>query len=276
MSLKRAVISAVKEWRNGTLVSSREARSHVQSSSLLHFASDTYSERGDDGIIAEVFRRLHVTRGFFVEFGAWDGIFLSNTRLLFEKGWPGMFIEGDPQKAATLKDNYRSYSDVICVESFVLPQRGTNGKTLDQICDEHGIQQIDFLSVDIDGLDLDIFESLERRPNLVAIEGGFSWHPGLAKRVPTEIAAQNLQQPLAVAIESVQAKGYVPICFNQNLYAITSEMAEPFANIQKDARTLWLDAFYSQTNQFRASLQRMRSKSVIREIEAVEGLREEF
>lgn len=65
----------------------------MQPNSLLTFKSDIYSQRGDDGIIREVFRRLNVPKGFFIEFGGWDGIYFSNARLLFEESWSGMFIE---------------------------------------------------------------------------------------------------------------------------------------------------------------------------------------
>lgn len=154
--------------------SSRGSREKVQRGSLLHFGANVYSQRGDDGIVREVFRRLGVGRGFFVEFGAWDGVYLSNTRLLFENGWSGMFIEGDAKKSKQLKARYAGFQDVTCVHGFVYPSASGNSKTLDDFCDHYDIKQIDFLSIDIDGLDLNIFEGLRRRPTLVAIEGGFS------------------------------------------------------------------------------------------------------
>ena len=268
-ALKRAASGAMHELRNGPPISSRKARSKVQANSLLNFKCDIYSQRGDDGLIREIFRRLNLNKGFFVEFGGWDGIYLSNARLLFEKGWGGMFIEGDPIKAIQLKENYRDYPDIKCVQAFVYPDPSQGRKTLDILCDENQVEHIDFLSIDIDGFDLNIFESLRRRPSLVAIEGGFSRHPQLTHRVPQEIAIKNLQQPLAVAIQAVEAKGYVPICFNQNLYAVETSFASLFENIEKDAISLWLDAYYDQTQQFREELRKVRRLSQdIRDFEA--------
>ena len=40
-----------------------------------------------------------------MEFGAWDGVRISNSRYLFEKGWDGIFIEGD-KKIPIIKKNY--------------------------------------------------------------------------------------------------------------------------------------------------------------------------
>jgi hypothetical protein len=249
--------------------STREARQRVQPGSLLHYSANIYSQRGDDGIIREIFRRLGIRAGYFIEFGAWDGILHSNARLLFEYGWRGLFIEADPSRFRMLVARYGVSPDVTCVNCTVTSDdKAREGKTLDMICAELGIQSAEFLSIDIDGLDLNIFESTNLRPAVVAIEGGFSWHPKMSCRVPDSIASQNLQQPLAVAIDSVRRKDYTPVCFNQNLYAVHSEYAQYFNDIVQDPATLWYDAYYFQTNQFRDRLRRFRQASdLIREQE---------
>ena len=63
---------------------------------LLDYKKNISSQYGEDGIIEKIIQILNpLENKFFVEFGAWDGINLSNARLLFEKNWNGMFIEGD-------------------------------------------------------------------------------------------------------------------------------------------------------------------------------------
>lgn len=80
--------------------------------------------------------------------------------------------------------------------------------------------------------------------------------------MPDEVAAKNLQQPLAVTVQAVIAKGYEPICFNQNLYAIdlssVADRADRFEGFRHDAETLWLDAYYDQSDSFRRDLSRFR------------------
>jgi hypothetical protein len=110
-------------------------------------------------------------------------------------------------------------------------------------------------------LDINVFEGMKIRPKLVAIEGGFSWHPKLTERIPDTVAAQTLHQPLQIAIASVRSKGYEPICFNQNLYAIRGEYFELFKEIVNDPVTLWLDAYYYQTSEFRQWLQTERASN---------------
>jgi len=60
----------------------------------------------NEPIIQYIFNTLNIKQGFFLEFGAWDGINLSNARLLFENNWNGMFIEGDKAKFEDLRNNY--------------------------------------------------------------------------------------------------------------------------------------------------------------------------
>ena len=63
---------------------------------LLDYSSDTYSQGGEDGIIAKILSLLPETDGWCVEFGAWDGIHLSNVRkLILEKRYRAVLIEGD-------------------------------------------------------------------------------------------------------------------------------------------------------------------------------------
>ncbi|MBT5399271.1 hypothetical protein HOL24_01865 [bacterium] len=47
---------------------------------LLKYASNFRSQNGEDGIIEKVFKIIGEPENkYFVEFGAWDGEFLSNT-----------------------------------------------------------------------------------------------------------------------------------------------------------------------------------------------------
>jgi hypothetical protein len=94
------------------------------------------------------------------------------------------------------------------------------------------------------------------------MEGGFAWHPAFTKRVPDEIARNGLQQPLSVLIEIAHNCGYVPVGFNQNLYMVRHELAEPFLKIRNDALTLWRDAWFNESEAFRADLVRARANSV--------------
>ncbi len=65
---------------------------------LSEHLQNVYSQNGEDGALAKLFEVVRLDSGYFVEFGAWDGCYLSNTFALAEKGWHGCLIEGEPQR----------------------------------------------------------------------------------------------------------------------------------------------------------------------------------
>jgi hypothetical protein len=135
------------------------------------YLSDTHSQFGEDGIVQELLRRLGVERGgVCVEFGAWDGNHLSNTKLLFTtRDYSGLLIECNRERYEHLVQNYKKFPRVVCVNARV----GFEGaERLDAILRNHNIPKVfDLLSIDVDGTDYHIWKSLnDFRPKVVVIE----------------------------------------------------------------------------------------------------------
>src|SRR5688572_13694008 len=68
---------------------------HADPLSLPRHHAQVYSQNGEDGIIAEIFRRIGPRSRTFLEIGI-EGGSQNNTRLLLEQGWRGIWIEGNP------------------------------------------------------------------------------------------------------------------------------------------------------------------------------------
>jgi hypothetical protein len=136
---------------------------------MAKFGRNIHSQFGEDGIIAEVFRRVpHVS--WCVEFGAWDGLHLSNTaHLLLSKDWSGILIEGHPERFAELCMTYADFPKAHCL-NFQVSSSGPNA--LDAILgDTPAPRDFDLLVIDIDGNDYHIWKSLiTYRPKIVLIE----------------------------------------------------------------------------------------------------------
>ena len=99
---------------------------------------------------------------------------------------------------------------------------------------------IDFCSIDIDGLDLEVFETFERYlPSVVCIEGGQMLHP-FHPRVPAEIAEKNIQQSLSTMNEAFTEKGYRLICSYQDSFFVKEEFYHLF-DVSKSLMNLYLD-----------------------------------
>ena len=135
---------------------------------LLSYASNEHSQGGEDGILGKLFELMRVERGYFVEFGAWDGMHLSNTYALYRKGWSGCYIEGDPTRFSRLQRNVTD-DGVAKVNAFVAPD-GEN--SFDSIMTRvNAPREIDLLSIDIDSDDLAIWRSVSTYlPKVVIIE----------------------------------------------------------------------------------------------------------
>ena len=53
----------------------------------------SYSQCSQDLFVYNVFYKSKKTRGFYIEMGAGNGVYISNTKLLDNKGWTGLLIE---------------------------------------------------------------------------------------------------------------------------------------------------------------------------------------
>jgi hypothetical protein len=140
-------------------------------SPLLEYSHNIESQKGEDGIIHQIFKILPASENrYCVEFGAWDGKYLSNCfNLVHNLKWFGLFIEANDSKFDQLLRNHGSNSKVLCLKRFV-EFDGPN--RLDNLIDEANFPiDFDLLSIDIDGADYFIWESVERfRPRIVVIE----------------------------------------------------------------------------------------------------------
>jgi hypothetical protein len=127
----------------------------------------SYSQYGEDLFIVNIFKQKNINKGFFMEFGAWDGKHLSNCRYLYENGWKGCFIEGNKSRFLDLKKNYIHDNNVVLLNVFV--DQADN--TLDKILTQNNILELDLLSIDIDGKDLLSWKTLTKiKPKVIVIE----------------------------------------------------------------------------------------------------------
>ena len=139
--------------------------------SLNHFEKSVYSQRGEDGIIERIFDLIKPKTKYAVEFGAWDGKHLSNVfNLVKNHGWAALMIEGNTSRISDLiKTSQEVDGRITPVEGLV----GINDyKKLDEyLTEQNAPTDFDLLSIDVDGIDWHIWESLKNfHPRVVIIE----------------------------------------------------------------------------------------------------------
>ena len=140
-------------------------------------------------------------KGIFVDIGAHDGHSFSNTFVLETKGWSGIAVEPNPEVYAKLKENRRCITVNACIAANagtalfrairgdaqmlsglvakydprhltrIEREIGASGGTFTDIevpcltfvdlMQEHGVTSIDYLSIDVEGGELDILQGID-------------------------------------------------------------------------------------------------------------------
>jgi hypothetical protein len=191
---------------------------------LLVYKKNVFSQNGEDGIIQRIFELIG-EGSTCCEFGAWDGIHFSNCRNLILQGWQAIMIEGDKEKYFALTRTYLNNPKVKTVHRFV----DTAENSLDRILSELEISNLDLLSIDIDGLDYQIFESLHLRPKVICIEVNAGHDPRNQSRIPDHIAAKNVGQPLPVFTKIGAEKGYELVCYTGNAFFVRKDLCQEYS-----------------------------------------------
>ncbi len=145
--------------------------------SLSRYDAKVYSQNGEDGVLAEILRRIGVARGTFVEIGVEDGR-QNVTRLLLESGWSGVWVEADAEKANTARVTFRNAieaGNLTIVTAFAEPH------SINDLLSNAGVgDHIDVLSVDIDQATHHLWRAIDRTSSVSVIEYNANLPPSMA------------------------------------------------------------------------------------------------
>lgn len=195
----------------------------MKSQDLLSYRYNITSQGGEDGIIEEICKRLNIQTGCFVEFGAWDGKYLSNTYNLLKKGWRGIYIEGDKQKYFALLNTQKEFPQQIETICAFVNYEGEN--TLDGLLSRTATpKDFDLLSIDVDSYDWQIWYSLRNyHPKIVVIEGNTTVPPGVWQINEDGVTAG---ASFTALVALGEYKGYKLVCHNGNLFFVKEEFVD--------------------------------------------------
>ena len=202
---------------------------------LLAYSNNIYSQQGEDGILGRIFELIPPKNRWCVELGALNGIHHSNTRhLIADLGWSGVLIEPDQTYYEKWEQVYADTPRVHTVNAFV------------DFSSEHSLgaelsrtpipKDFDLLSLDIDGNDYHVWESLtEYQPRVVVVE----YNPSIPNDISfIQARDMSVQQGSSAraTVELGERKGYT-LCAvaGVNLFFVRNEL---FASLCLPKRTL--------------------------------------
>lgn len=177
------------------------------------YGKNVYSQNGEDGIIEECLKRMKITTGHCVEFGAADGRFCSNTYLLLKQGWTGTMFECYKDLFDQLKENVK---DTRCIPFFqsITPQ---NINILLP-------KSLDVLSIDTDSdNDYHCWNAYNGSAKIVIIEVNSSIQPMV--EYLKEGASYRTMISLGIS------KGYFLLCHTGNMIFIRNDFKGLFPEI---------------------------------------------
>lgn len=187
----------------GWLKSLRRVRNELFDS----FCVKSYSQEGEDLVLARILGELRITKGFFVDIGAHHPARFSNTYYFYRRGWRGINVDALPgtkklfqrmrPRDITIECGVGSQEGVLTYFAFNEPALNTFSEqeakkkdrppyhivdtiqitvvTLKKILDDHlpSGMQIDFMTIDAEGLDHEIIISNDwslYRPRVLLVE----------------------------------------------------------------------------------------------------------
>jgi glycosyltransferase involved in cell wall biosynthesis len=140
---------------------------------LTGFELRAFSQNGEDGVLAEILRRVGVAERYFVEFGVESGREGNCVFLADAADWRGLFMEADDEMFAELERKYAAINRVSTIHARVSAQN------IEQLLAQAGAPaEPDVLSIDVDGQDYWIWSAIEHyRPRVAVIEYNSSLDP---------------------------------------------------------------------------------------------------
>lgn len=135
---------------------------------LNRWEHKVFSQAGEDGIIAEIFRRIGTTNRVFVELAPGDGL-ENNTRYLLSSGWSGLWIEANPGRVGEIVKNQ---SRAIEQGTLRLLHGFVTAENIESLFKKADVpEEFDLLSIDIDRNDYWAWKEIRRyQPRVVVIE----------------------------------------------------------------------------------------------------------
>lgn len=136
-----------------------------------------FSQNGEDGVIDFIFDHIGFTNRKFVEFG-FEPHECNSRNLIENSNFSGLFIDGNKNTCENAQKIFQKYEDIHIECKFI------TSENINNIIKKHISGEIDFLSIDVDGIDLYLLNIIDViSPRLICIEFCASLGPDISATV---------------------------------------------------------------------------------------------
>ncbi len=118
------------------------------------------SQAGEDGLIEYIFQHIDIESKFCVEIGAGKVEYTPNCKYFMDNGWDGVMFERKEKKnSPELRERYNIKKESI------------DDKNINDILSKYDVpDNVDFISLDIDGQDYYVWKAMAFRPKVFLVE----------------------------------------------------------------------------------------------------------
>lgn len=156
--------------------------------SLAEVEFSRYSQNGEDGLLLYIFSLIGTTNKRVVEVCAGDGIECNAANLIINHGWEGLLFDGDEEAVRRGNRFYRQRTNAWKLRRLPpqLIHAWITRDNINELITSHGIAgEIDLLSLDLDGMDYWIWNSINCiAPRVVVVEYNNRWSADQSVTVP--------------------------------------------------------------------------------------------
>ena len=243
-------LKLLKSPADGAILSEYARRKAEYDNPIGRCSGKVFSQADEDGMIAEILRRIGLEQGTYCEFGVGDGL-ECNTLALAARGWRGFWISGgaisfpldgvDPQF-------FRFDQSWVDLDNVVSLVRRT--------ADAMGLKQVDVLSFDLDSRDLFFLEKLLNdglRPALAVVEYNSKFAPPIRWSIPPDDATpwRNTDY-LGASLASLAALfgefGYRLVACNPatgaNAFFVRGDFSAAFSDVPDEIEKLYVGPYF--------------------------------
>jgi len=199
------------------------------------------SQNNEDGIINHILDILKIDKLNFMEIGF--DYYQNNSLAVLKRCNKGLFIDGDNKKAIILRNVLKLFypATKITVQNALVDIDNIN-----QIKEQNfnNQEEIDFLSIDVDGIDYYLLKEINFKPKLICIEYNFWFGKDLSCAVPykknysIDSLSNYVGASLKALTELANSKGYHLIALDSaciNAFFIRDDLKHNFEilNLEK-------------------------------------------